>query len=68
LACAVYSDKAATDANFEKITQLLLENHEYLYSAIGSHNVRSQARAIAIAELSKFPAVALKCSPLRYGR
>ncbi|MBD1925477.1 L-glutamate gamma-semialdehyde dehydrogenase [Trichocoleus sp. FACHB-90] len=51
----VYSDKAATDANFEKITQLLLENHEYLYSAIGSHNVRSQARAIAIAETLKVP-------------
>jgi RHH-type proline utilization regulon transcriptional repressor/proline dehydrogenase/delta 1-pyrroline-5-carboxylate dehydrogenase len=51
----VYNDKAATDANYEKITQLLLENHEYVYSAIGSHNVRSQARAIAIAEELKIP-------------
>ena len=51
----VYNDKAATDANFERITQLLLENHEYLYSAIGSHNVRSQARAIAIAETLNIP-------------
>ncbi len=51
----VYNDKAATDANFEKITQLLLENHEYVYSAIGSHNVRSQAHAIAIAETLKIP-------------
>lgn len=51
----VYNDKAATDANFEKITQLLLENHEYVYSAIGSHNVRSQAHAIAIAESLKIP-------------
>ncbi len=51
----VYNDKAATDANFEKLTQLLLENHEYIYSAIGSHNVRSQARAIAIAEELKIP-------------
>jgi RHH-type proline utilization regulon transcriptional repressor/proline dehydrogenase/delta 1-pyrroline-5-carboxylate dehydrogenase len=51
----VYNDKAATDANFEAITQLLLENHQYVYSAIGSHNVRSQARAIAIAESLNVP-------------
>jgi RHH-type proline utilization regulon transcriptional repressor/proline dehydrogenase/delta 1-pyrroline-5-carboxylate dehydrogenase len=51
----VYNDKAATDANFEKLTQLLLENHEYLYAAIGSHNVRSQARAMAIAESLNIP-------------
>ena len=51
----VFNDKAATDLNFEKITQLLLENHEYIYSAIGSHNVRSQAHAIAIAETLNIP-------------
>lgn len=51
----VYNDKAASDANFEAITQLLLENHQYVYSAIGSHNVRSQARAIAIAESLNVP-------------
>jgi RHH-type transcriptional regulator, proline utilization regulon repressor / proline dehydrogenase / delta 1-pyrroline-5-carboxylate dehydrogenase len=51
----VYNDKVATDANFEAITQLLLENHQYVYSAIGSHNVRSQSRAIAIAENLQVP-------------
>ncbi|MFM5979280.1 MAG: L-glutamate gamma-semialdehyde dehydrogenase [Sphaerospermopsis kisseleviana] len=51
----VFNDKVATDANFEAITQLLLENHEYVYSAIGSHNVRSQSRAIAIAESLNVP-------------
>jgi RHH-type proline utilization regulon transcriptional repressor/proline dehydrogenase/delta 1-pyrroline-5-carboxylate dehydrogenase len=51
----VYNDKAATDANFEKMTQLMLENHDYIYSAIGSHNVRSQALAIAIAESLNIP-------------
>ena len=51
----VYNDKAATDLNFEKMTQLLLENHEYLYGAIGSHNVRSQALACAIAEELNIP-------------
>ncbi|MBW4557046.1 MAG: L-glutamate gamma-semialdehyde dehydrogenase [Trichormus sp. ATA11-4-KO1] len=51
----VYHDKVATDANFEAITQLLLENYQYVYAAIGSHNVRSQARAIAIAESLNVP-------------
>ncbi|NES23444.1 MAG: L-glutamate gamma-semialdehyde dehydrogenase, partial [Symploca sp. SIO3E6] len=51
----VYNEKAATDANFEQMTQVLLENHQYLYAAIGSHNVRSQARAIAIAEKLNIP-------------
>jgi RHH-type proline utilization regulon transcriptional repressor/proline dehydrogenase/delta 1-pyrroline-5-carboxylate dehydrogenase len=51
----VYNDKAATDANFEQMTRLLLENHEYLYGAIGSHNVRSQALACAIAETLNIP-------------
>ena len=51
----VYNDKAATDLNYERMTQLLLENHEYLYGAIGSHNVRSQALACAIAETLKIP-------------
>ncbi|AVZ30822.1 L-glutamate gamma-semialdehyde dehydrogenase [Nodularia spumigena] len=51
----VYNEKAATDANFETITQLLLENHQYVYAAIGSHNVRSQARAIAIAQSLNVP-------------
>ncbi|MEM8831103.1 MAG: proline dehydrogenase family protein, partial [Cyanobacteria bacterium P01_G01_bin.19] len=51
----VYNDKAATDINYERMTQLLLENHEYLYAAIGSHNVRSQALACAIAETLNIP-------------
>ncbi len=51
----VYNEKAATDANFERMTQLLLENHEYLHAAIGSHNVRSHAVAIAIAESLNIP-------------
>jgi RHH-type proline utilization regulon transcriptional repressor/proline dehydrogenase/delta 1-pyrroline-5-carboxylate dehydrogenase len=51
----VFNDKEATDANFEAMTRLLLENHAYLYGAIGSHNVRSQAHAIAIAETLNIP-------------
>ncbi len=51
----VYNQKAATDINYERMTQLLLENHEYLYAAIGSHNVRSQALVCAIAETLDIP-------------
>ncbi|MGK7952274.1 MAG: L-glutamate gamma-semialdehyde dehydrogenase [Xenococcaceae cyanobacterium] len=51
----VYNEKAATDLNFERMTRLLLENNEYLYAAIGSHNVRSQALACAIAETLNIP-------------
>jgi RHH-type transcriptional regulator, proline utilization regulon repressor / proline dehydrogenase / delta 1-pyrroline-5-carboxylate dehydrogenase len=51
----VYSYKSSTDANFERMTQLLLENHEYLHAAIGSHNIRSQARAMAIAQTLAIP-------------
>jgi RHH-type transcriptional regulator, proline utilization regulon repressor / proline dehydrogenase / delta 1-pyrroline-5-carboxylate dehydrogenase len=51
----VYSVKADTDANFEQMTQLLLENHSVLHAAIGSHNVRSQAKAIAIAKDLQIP-------------
>ncbi|MBD2653270.1 L-glutamate gamma-semialdehyde dehydrogenase [Synechocystis sp. FACHB-383] len=51
----VYVEKAQTDANYERMTRLLLENHQYLYAAIGSHNVRSQALACAIAEELNIP-------------
>ena len=51
----LYNEKAATDVNFERMTRLLLENHQYLYAAIGSHNVRSQALACAIAETLDIP-------------
>jgi len=51
----VYNHKSSTDANFERMTRLLLENHEHLYAAIGSHNVRSQSHAIAIAQSLNIP-------------
>ncbi|MEO1132381.1 MAG: proline dehydrogenase family protein, partial [Cyanobacteria bacterium J06639_1] len=62
----VYPTKAGTDANFERLTQLLLENHRYLYAAIGSHNARSQARAIAIAKALNVPPRAIELQVL-YG-
>jgi len=51
----VYNHKSSTDANFERMTTLLLENHQHLYVAIGSHNVRSQAHALAITKALSIP-------------
>jgi RHH-type transcriptional regulator, proline utilization regulon repressor / proline dehydrogenase / delta 1-pyrroline-5-carboxylate dehydrogenase len=54
-ATPVYNHKSSTDANFERMTALLLANHEYLHAAIGSHNIRSQAHAIAISQALNIP-------------
>lgn len=62
----VFNQKPESDINYEKMTRLLLENNEYLYAAIGSHNVRSQAHAIAIAEELKIPRRRFECQVL-YG-
>ena len=51
----VYNHKSSTDANYERMTRLLLENHEHVYAAIGSHNVRSQAVAMAIVQALNIP-------------
>ena len=51
----VFSQKSSTDANYERLIELLLQNHQYLYAAIGSHNVRSLAKAIAIAQTLNIP-------------
>lgn len=51
----VFNEKTATDLNYERMVKLLLENHEYLYAAIASHNVRTQAFACAVAETLKIP-------------
>src|SRR5438876_6300043 len=48
--CPVYLQKPASDANFETLTRLLLENESIVASAFGSHNVRSIAHAQAFAE------------------
>lgn len=49
----VYTKKWKTDANFEKLTKLLLENSKYTHAAIASHNIRSIANAIALKEKLK---------------
>jgi len=46
----VFAHKAETDANFEKLSLLLLENDRIIDAAFGSHNVRSIAHVLAQAE------------------
>jgi RHH-type proline utilization regulon transcriptional repressor/proline dehydrogenase/delta 1-pyrroline-5-carboxylate dehydrogenase len=46
----VFTSKSETDANFERLTRVLLENFPSVRTAIGSHNVRSIARTMALAE------------------
>src|SRR5437867_5757557 len=48
--CPVYFQKPESDANFETLTRLLLENESIVTAAFGSHNVRSIAHAQALAE------------------
>ncbi|MBY0460813.1 MAG: L-glutamate gamma-semialdehyde dehydrogenase [Gemmataceae bacterium] len=46
----VFTKKWQSDANFEKCTELLLANVDWLIPAFGSHNIRSIAHAMAVAE------------------
>jgi RHH-type proline utilization regulon transcriptional repressor/proline dehydrogenase/delta 1-pyrroline-5-carboxylate dehydrogenase len=46
----VWLQKPESDANFERLTHVLLENESIVTSAFGSHNVRSIAHAQALAD------------------
>jgi RHH-type transcriptional regulator, proline utilization regulon repressor / proline dehydrogenase / delta 1-pyrroline-5-carboxylate dehydrogenase len=46
----VFLQKPESDANFERLTRTLLENESIVTSAFGSHNVRSIAHAMALAD------------------
>ena len=49
-------DKADTDAAFERHAALILANHDTAFLGCGSHNIRSIAAVIAIAESAGVPA------------
>ena len=51
----VFQQKPESDANFEKLSRILLENHSIVTPAFGSHNVRSIAAAQAIAHELEVP-------------
>ena len=52
----VFLDKAETDANYERLSRMLLESHDVIDAAFGSHNLRSLAHAIVAAKEIGVPA------------
>ncbi|MCA9041819.1 MAG: proline dehydrogenase family protein, partial [Planctomycetaceae bacterium] len=62
----VFLMKWESDANFEKLSQFLLEHREWLRPQFGTHNLRSIARIIAIAEGLEIPKTAYEFQML-YG-
>jgi RHH-type transcriptional regulator, proline utilization regulon repressor / proline dehydrogenase / delta 1-pyrroline-5-carboxylate dehydrogenase len=46
----VFLEKTETDANYERLTRLLLESYDVVDAAFGSHNIRSLAHAIVAAK------------------
>lgn len=51
----VFSTKAETDANYERLVRLLHDHHGEVRAAFGSHNVRSLAYAITYARQRGVP-------------
>lgn len=51
----VYTFKAETDANFERMSRTILENHDICHLSCGSHNVRSIAAALQTARSLSVP-------------
>ncbi|HEX3133832.1 MAG TPA: proline dehydrogenase family protein [Planctomycetota bacterium] len=51
----VFTDKAATDANYEALSDWLLDRHAVLRPAFASHNVRSIAHVLAGVEQRRLP-------------
>ncbi len=62
----VWSHKWETDANYERLTDFLLRNRRWLRPALASHNVRSLAHALAVAQTLRLPPGSLEIQML-YG-
>ena len=60
----VYLQKWMSDASYERCTRFLMEHHDRLHPAIGSHNIRSLAHAIAQAEALGLPKGAFELQTL----
>ncbi|MFN8391515.1 MAG: proline dehydrogenase family protein [Bdellovibrionota bacterium] len=46
----VWQQKSCSDANYEQLSLMLLENHQWIMPAFASHNVRSLLHAVKAAE------------------
>jgi RHH-type proline utilization regulon transcriptional repressor/proline dehydrogenase/delta 1-pyrroline-5-carboxylate dehydrogenase len=62
----LFTKKESSDANYEALSRLLLDNHEFVMPAFGSHNVRSLAHACCYAESIGVPSTRFELQML-YG-
>jgi len=62
--CPVYTEKSETDASYERLIDLLLENHSVVRTAVATHNLRSIARAVAQARRLSVPQERWECQML----
>jgi RHH-type proline utilization regulon transcriptional repressor/proline dehydrogenase/delta 1-pyrroline-5-carboxylate dehydrogenase len=46
----LFSKKETSDANYEKLSKILIDNHKLCLPAFGSHNIRSLSHAISYAK------------------
>ncbi|GIW89285.1 MAG: L-glutamate gamma-semialdehyde dehydrogenase [Isosphaeraceae bacterium] len=60
----VFQQKWQSDLQFERGTQFLMRHHRWLQPALGSHNLRSLAHAIAAAEQAGVPTSGFECQVL----
>ncbi|HEX8200585.1 MAG TPA: proline dehydrogenase family protein, partial [Isosphaeraceae bacterium] len=60
----VFLQKWQTDVNYERCAAFLMEHHDVLRPALGSHNVRSLAHALAVAEARRVPEGAVEVQML----
>ncbi|MGH9072841.1 MAG: bifunctional proline dehydrogenase/L-glutamate gamma-semialdehyde dehydrogenase, partial [Acidimicrobiales bacterium] len=51
----MFEDKAQTDANYERLTQVLHDHHGEVRAAFGTHNLRSLAYAVTYARHQGIP-------------
>ncbi len=51
----VYTNKENSDYNFEKCAKKLLLNYKYIFTALGSHNIRSLSETLTFAKKNNIP-------------
>ena len=64
--CPVFTKKFQSDMNYEKLSEILLDNYKFVKPALASHNVRSLAHAINYALKKNIPKSAFEFQML-YG-
>ncbi len=63
--CPVFLSKGATDASYERLSRLLLENRQLLRPAFAGHNLRSLVHALTLARELGVPKSGIEVQMLR---